>query len=227
MSQLKHLAIIMDGNRRWAKSKGLPISDGHHRGYEKIKEVGKWCLDKGITTLTVYAFSTENWNRDKSEVDYLMNLLHQALITEIEKFNQLGIKLKIIGSQENLSKKLIEAIATAENQTKNNNKGTLNICLNYGGRLEIVEAIKKIIKKQIPIEEIDEKIVTENLWLAGQPDPDLIIRTSGEQRLSGFLTWESVYSELLFIDKYWPDFSQADLEEAIKNYQQRQRRFGK
>jgi len=227
MSQLKHLAIIMDGNRRWAKSKGLPISDGHRWGYEKIKEVGKWCLDKGITTLTVYAFSTENWNRDKSEVDYLMNLLHQALITEIEKFNQLGIKLKIIGSQENLSKKLIEAIATAENQTKNNNKGTLNICLNYGGRLEIVEAIKKIIKKQIPIEEIDEKIVTENLWLAGQPDPDLIIRTSGEQRLSGFLTWESVYSELLFIDKYWPDFSQADLEEAIKNYQQRQRRFGK
>ncbi len=226
MPELKHLAIIMDGNRRWAKKNNLPSFEGHRRGYEKMKEVGKWCIDRNITTLTVYAFSIENWNRNESEINYLMDLLYKALTVEIEEFNKYNIKLKIIGTREKLSEKLIKAIVAAEEKTKNNNKGTLNICLNYGGRLEIVEAVKKIISQKIPINQITEKTISENIWLAGQNDPDLIIRTSGEQRLSGFLTWESVYSEFLFLDKYWPDFSESDLDEAIKDYNNRQRRFG-
>jgi len=226
MPELKHLAIIMDGNRRWAKKNNLPSFEGHRRGYEKMKEVGKWCIDRNITTLTVYAFSIENWNRNESEINYLMDLLYKALTVEIEEFNKYNIKLKIIGTREKLSEKLIKAIVAAEEKTKNNNKGTLNICLNYGGRLEIVEAVKKIISQKIPINQITEKTISENIWLTGQNDPDLIIRTSGEQRLSGFLTWESVYSEFLFLDKYWPDFSESDLDEAIKDYNNRQRRFG-
>lgn len=226
MSELKHLAVIMDGNRRWAKDKGLPSFEGHRQGYDKMKEVGQWCIDRGITTLTVYAFSTENWNREQAEVNYLMDLLYKAVTIEVEEFNKKGIRLKIIGTRERLSEKLVKAIAEAEERTKDNNKGTLNICLNYGGRLEIVEAMKKIMAQGIPAEQITEKTISENIWLAGQADPDLIIRTSGEQRLSGFLTWESVYSEFLFIDKHWPAFSEADLDAAIDDYNNRHRRFG-
>jgi len=226
MSELKHLAVIMDGNRRWAKDKGLPSFEGHRQGYDKMKEVGQWCIDRGITTLTVYAFSTENWNREEAEVNYLMDLLYKAVTTEVDEFNKRGIRLKIIGTRERLSEKLVKAIAEAEERTQNNDKGTLNICLNYGGRLEIVDAVKKIIAKGIPVDQITEKTISENIWLAGQADPDLIIRTSGEQRLSGFLTWESVYSEFLFINKHWPAFSEADLDAAINDYNNRHRRFG-
>jgi len=226
MSELKHLAIIMDGNRRWAKDKGLPSFEGHRHGYDKMKEVGEWCIKRGITTFTVYAFSTENWNRDQAEVDYLMDLLYKAVTTEIEEFNKRGIRLKIIGTRERLSEKLVKAIAEAEEVTKNNDKGTLNICLNYGGRLEIVEAVRKIVAQGIPAEQITEKTISDNIWLSGQSDPDLIVRTSGEQRLSGFLTWESVYSEFLFINKHWPAFSESDLDEVIENYNNRHRRFG-
>jgi undecaprenyl diphosphate synthase len=226
MSELKHLAVIMDGNRRWAKDNGLPSFEGHRHGYDKMKEVGQWCIDRGITTLTVYAFSTENWNRDPEEVSYLMDLLYKAVTTEVEEFSKRGIRLRIIGSRERLSEKMVKAIAEAEEKTKDNDKGTLNICLNYGGRLEIVEAVKKIVAQGIPAEEIKETTISENIWLAGQPDPDLIIRTSGEQRLSGFLTWESVYSEFLFIDKHWPAFSEADLDLAVNDFNNRQRRFG-
>lgn len=226
MSELKHLAVIMDGNRRWAKDSGLPSFEGHRQGYDKMKEVGQWCIDRGITTLTVYAFSTENWNREEAEVNYLMDLLYKAVTTEVDEFNKRGIRLKIIGTRERLSEKLVKAIAEAEERTKDNNKGTLNICLNYGGRLEIVDAVKKITAQGIPADQITEKTISENIWLAGQDDPDLIIRTSGEQRLSGFLTWESVYSEFLFIDKHWPAFSEADLDAAINDYNNRHRRFG-
>lgn len=226
MSKVNHLAIIMDGNRRWAKEHNLPGLEGHRRGYEKLKEVGDWCLARGIKTLTVYAFSTENWHREQAEVDYLMDLLYMAMTTEVAEFNRRGIKLNIIGSREKLSEKLIQAIAEAEAGTKNNAKGVLNICLNYGGRLEIVEAVKKIVGQGVPADSITEKIISDNIWLAGQADPDLIIRTSGEQRLSGFLTWQSVYSELYFCRKHWPDFSEADLDEAIGEYENRGRRFG-
>ncbi len=226
MNKIKHLAIIMDGNRRWAKERGLPAFEGHRRGYEKMKDAGQWCLDRGIEVLTVYAFSRENWNRSQEEVSYLMDLLHKALTLEIKKFNERGIRLRIIGSREKLSKKLVEAIEYAQEQTKNNNKGTLNLAINYGGRLEIVEAVKKAVKDGVNIDTLSEETISQNIWTAGQSDPDLIIRTSGEQRLSGFLTWQSVYSELYFIQKHWPEFSESDLDLAIEEFEKRGRRFG-
>jgi undecaprenyl diphosphate synthase len=223
-----HLGIILDGNRRWAKEKGLPAFEGHRRGYEKLKEVGTWCKEKGVKILTVFAFSTENWDRSKKEVDYLMKLLSQAFEKrDVSRLDKQGIRIKVIGQKEGLSKQLQEKIKKAEEQTKNNKEGIFNLAINYGGRLEIIEAIKKIMRKNINPEKITEEIIGQNIWTAGMPDPDLIIRTSGEQRTSGFLTWQSVYSELYFCKKYWPDFSEKDLDEAFEEYSRRQRRFGK
>jgi undecaprenyl diphosphate synthase len=216
----------MDGNRRWAKDNNLPPFEGHRRGYDKMKEAGQWCIDRGIDILTVYAFSTENWNRSQEEVSYLMDLLHFALTQEVPKFTEIGIRLRVIGSRDRLSDKLCEAIDQAEEATKNNSKGTLNIALNYGGRLEIVEAMKKALAGGIKPQELSEKDISDNIWTAGQSDPDLIIRTSGEQRLSNFLTWQSVYSELLFVKCHWPAFSEKDLDEAIEEFNRRTRRFG-
>ena len=216
----------MDGNRRWAKDNNLPAFEGHRHGYDKMKDAGDWCIKRGIKTLTVYAFSTENWNRAEEEVSYLMDLLHLGLTKEISQFMERGIRLKIIGSRGRLSDKLVKAIDEAEEFTKNNDKGTLNIALNYGGRLEIVEAVKKVLAGGVDPKDIDEKIISDNIWTAGQADPDLIIRTSGEQRLSNFLTWQSVYSELLFVKSPWPAFSEKDLDEAIEEFERRTRRFG-
>lgn len=226
MSQIKHLGIILDGNRRWAKENGLPSFEGHRKGYEKMKEVGVWCIDRGIDILTVYAFSTENWNRAEDEVGYLMDLLYKVVTIEIPEFTRRGIRLRIIGSRDRLSDKLKVAIDKAEEETRNNSKGTLNIALNYGGRLEIVEAVKKAMASGIDPKDINEKAISDNIWTAGQSDPDLIIRTSGEQRLSNFLTWQSVYSELLFVKCHWPAFSEKDLDEAIEEFSRRTRRFG-
>jgi len=226
MFQINHLGIIMDGNRRWAKDNNLPPFEGHRKGYEKMKDVGEWCVKRGVKTLTVYAFSTENWNRAEEEVSYLMGLLYSGLTNEVSQFMERGIRLKIIGSRNRLSDKLVKAINEAEEATENNDKGTLNIALNYGGRLEIVEAVKKAIASGVDPKDIDEKIISDNIWTAGQVDPDLIIRTSGEQRLSNFLTWQSVYSELLFVKCHWPAFSEKDLDEAIEEFSRRTRRFG-
>lgn len=223
---LKHLAIIMDGNRRWAKDQGLPSFAGHQKGYEKLKEVMRWCQKKGVDTLTVYAFSTENWNRSEDEVNFLMTLFHKALTEELDEFHQEGIRLRVIGTRQRLAPKIVQAIAEAEEKTKDNQKGNLNLCINYGGRLEIIEAVKKIVDSGVKSEDITDKLIADNLWMAGQPDPDLIIRTSGEQRLSGFLTWESVYSEFLFLEKHWPDFSETDFDRALENFNNRHRRFG-
>lgn len=216
----------MDGNRRWAKKQGLPPMAGHQKGYDKMKQVGDWCLARGIDFLTVYAFSTENWQRSKKEVDYLMKLLERGLTKELPQFMKKNIRLKIIGSRDKLSISLKQAIKTAEDKTKNNTAGTLNIAVNYGGRLEVVEAVKKIVRRKIPINQISEQTISDYVWTAGEPDPDLIIRTSGEYRLSGFLTWQGVYSELYFTKKFWPDFSERDLDEAILEFNRRTRRFG-
>ncbi|HNS33617.1 MAG TPA: polyprenyl diphosphate synthase, partial [bacterium] len=218
MTKIKHLGIIMDGNRRWAKKRGLPPMAGHQKGYDKMKQVGDWCLARGIDFLTVYAFSTENWQRSKKEVDYLMKLLERGLTKELPQFMKKNIRLKIIGSRDKLSVSLKRAIKTAEDKTKNNTAGTLNIAVNYGGRLEVVEAVKKIVRRKIPINQISEQTISDYVWTAGEPDPDLIIRTSGEYRLSGFLTWQGVYSELYFTKKFWPDFSERDLDEAILEF---------
>ncbi|MFH1597968.1 MAG: polyprenyl diphosphate synthase [Patescibacteria group bacterium] len=218
-----HLGIIMDGNRRWARNRGLPTLEGHRRGYNKVKKVGDWCLDRGIKILTVYAFSTENWNRSKKEVGYLMKLLKKALTDDIQEMHQKNIQVRVIGRVSQLSKDLQKAVRDAVKLTKKNTKGILNIALNYGGRPEIVDAIRKVVRKKVPI---TEAAIADNLYTAGLPDPDLIIRTSGEYRLSNFLTWQASYSELMFIDKHWPAFTEKDLDKAIKEYQKRNRRFG-
>ncbi len=223
-----HIGFIVDGNRRWARAKGLPTFEGHRRGYDKLKKVGKWCKEKGVKILTVYVFSAENWNRSKDEVSYLMRLLKRALSEkEIDHFHKEGVKLQVIGQKERLAKPLQEVIKKAEAKTKKNKEGIFILAISYGGYVDILEAIKKIVKKKIPPEKITEKVVSQNLWTAGLPYPDLIIRTSGEQRLSGFLTWQSAYSELYFYKKHWPDFSEKDLDKALKDYSHRQRRFGK
>ena len=223
-----HLGIIMDGNRRWAKAKGFPSLEGHRRGYDKVKEVGRWCKNRGVKILTVWAFSTENWKRAEKEVKYLMNLLKFAFSKkEIDQLHKDGIKIQVIGQKERLSSGFQKLIEEAEERTKDNKEGILNLAISYGGRADILEAIRKINKKNIPADQITEETVSQNLWTAGLSDPDLIIRTSGELRTSGFLTWQSAYSELYFCKNHWPDFSEKDLDEAFAEYARRQRRFGK
>ncbi len=228
MNQIPHhLAIIMDGNRRWAKKRGLNSFSGHKQGYETFKKIAKKCSGLGIKILKVYAFSTENWKRSKSEVFYLMNLLFNGLSKEINFFQENKIRFNAIGEIEKLPKKLRDLISRIMDCTKDNKNGILNLAINYGGRMEILNAAKKIIKDKINSEELDEKIFENYLFTAGQPDPDLIIRAGGETRLSGFLLWQSAYSELYFSDKLWPDFTENDLKKAIKKFQICQRRFGK
>jgi len=227
MAKLTHLGLIMDGNRRWAKKRGLPTLEGHRRGYNKLKQVTQWCIDARIEILTVYAFSTENWNRKASEVKYLMNLFRYALTKDINEIDNQGARVKIIGQKEKLAPDLLEMIAKAEKQTENNKKLLFNIAISYGGRPDILQAIKKIVKQKIAAEKITEQLISKNLWTEGIADPDLIVRTSGEQRLSNFLTWQSAYSELIFINKHWPEFNQKDLSLIVAEYNHRQRRFGR
>jgi undecaprenyl diphosphate synthase len=224
---VKHLGIILDGNRRWARQHGLPTLEGHRRGYETLKAIGLACLERGIGHLTVFVFSTENWQRGAEEVGYLMDLLFGALTAELGFFQQHGIRLKVLGRRDRLSEKMIAAIDGAELATAGNGRGQLNLCLNYGGRAEIIDAVKAIVAEGRRPEEITEELISSRIWSSVSPEPDLIIRTSGEQRLSGFLTWSGVYSELLFIDIHWPDFDTKTLDAALAGYEQRQRRFGK
>lgn len=220
-----HLGIILDGNRRWAEERGLPVFEGHRQGSEKVKEALTWCKDKGIKMLTLFVFSTENWNRPKPEINFLMNLLKKFFNEKnIRQLNKGGIKVKMIGQLEKLPPSTQDIIKNVENLTEANKEMVLNFALSYGGRAEITEAIKKIMEKKIPIEKINENIISENLLTS---DVDLIIRTGKEQRISNFLIWQAAYSELFFTNKYWPDFSEKDLEEALSNYASRQRRFGK
>ncbi|MDD5606526.1 MAG: polyprenyl diphosphate synthase [Candidatus Pacebacteria bacterium] len=212
----EHLAIIIDGNRRWAKEKNLPSFFGHKKGFDKVEEIGEYAFEKGIKTLTIFAFSTENWNREKKEVNYLMKLLYQAL-KNIKKYNKKGIKIKVVGQIKRLPKKLQEIIKKAETQTKKNEK-ILNLAISYGSKTEIISAIKKASK-------LTEKEIEKNLWV--KSSPDLVIRTGGEYRLSNFLLWQIAYSELYFIKKYWPDFTKKDLDQALIEYSSRSRRFGK
>lgn len=220
-----HLAIIIDGNRRWAKSKGLSSFEGHKKGFDNVNKIRDYCLKKGVKILTLYCFSTENWNRSKLEVKYLMRLLAEAFSSHnIDKFNNNGIKMQVIGQKERLPKFLQKKIKEAEESTKNNKKGIVNLAISYGGRPEIVSAVKKIVEERL---QITEKNINDNLWTKGLPDPDLIIRTSGEQRLSNFMAWQSIYSEFYFPKKHWPDFTEEDIEATFEDYSLRKRRFGK
>jgi len=223
-----HLGIIMDGNRRWAREKGLPVLEGHRRGAKRLKEIGGITLEKGIKVLTVFAFSTENWKRSKMETNYLMQILKQFLNVEnVKELNQKGVRLNIIGEKERLPAKLQKRIEEVEKITSTNKKGILNLAVSYGGRSEIIQAIKKIIREKVSPDKIDEDLINENLWTKGLPYPDLIIRTSGIKRLSNFLTWQTAYSELYFTEKYWPDFTEKELDKALADFSLRQRRFGK
>lgn len=225
-ASLEHLAIIMDGNRRWAKEHGFPALEGHRAGYERMKEAGDWCLDRGIKTLSVFAFSTENWKRSEEEVGWLMDLLEEALTKELASFHQKGVRLKIIGRREGLRPSILRAIDHAEELTKNNTRATFAICLNYGGRLEIVDACRKLVEKGMKAEDIDEKAIQSAMYWPDMPDPDLVIRTSGEERISGFLLWECAYSEFYWCEQHWPDFDEQELDKALEEYATRQRRYG-
>ena len=218
----KHIAIIMDGNRRWAREKGMPISFGHKEGAKTLEKVVRYANKIGIKYITVYAFSTENWKRTTEEVSTLMKLFQSYLDDYSKRANSENIRVKIIGSRDGLSERMKDSIEKCMERTKNNTGITFNIALNYGGRDEIVKAIKNIAQQvkeeKISIEEITEKTVSNSLYTKEQPDPDLLIRTSGEMRLSNFLPWQLAYSEFLFLDK--------DLDEAIEVYQKRNRKFG-
>jgi undecaprenyl diphosphate synthase len=220
----RHLGVILDGNRRWAKANNLPALEGHKKGFEAVKSIVQAVKEKGIKTLTLFCFSTENWNRSKEEVDYLMDIFKKSLSDYFLEFGKENVRIKIIGQKNLFSKDIQSRMEEVERQTQDNNRMTLNLALSYGGRAEIVDAIKKIVKSGIDPDKITEATVKENLWTS---DVDLIIRTGGEQRLSGFLLWQAAYSEFLFVKKYWPEFSQSDLDAALDDYASRQRRFGK
>src|SRR4030043_526536 len=222
-----HLGIIIDGNRRWAKEKGLSSFHGHKKGLDNVEKIMDYCVKKGVKILTLYVFSVENWNRSKKEINYLMRLFVNNLTKKnIKKFNDKGIRFQTIGQKEKLPKLLQEKIKEIEKATKNNKKSILNLAISYGGRPEIIQAIKNIIKKKIPINKINEEIINQNLWTVGLAYPDFIIRTGGEIRLSNFLTWQSAYSELYFTKKYWPEITEKDLDKALDEYNKRERRFG-
>ena len=222
----KHVGIIMDGNRRWAKERNLPTIEGHAKGYEKMKVVGDWFFSQGVKILSVYAFSTENWNRSRMEVNYLMKLMKKALKDDFEEFNSREYRLLISGRIEELPGDLPEICQEAINKTKKNTKGILNICINYGGRAELIDAFKKIVNKNVTADQIHEGMIRKYLYQAELPDPDIIVRTSGEKRISGFQLWQSAYSEFLFLKKYWPDFERSDAEIIINEYSNRKRRYG-
>ena len=228
----KHIAIIMDGNRRWAKSKGLDGSLGHKKGAEVLEEVAKYCNKIGLEALTVYAFSTENWKRTKEEVGAILLLLQMYLDKFLKTADLENIKLRVIGDRENnMPEEIKNKMIKMEERTKNNTGLKFNIAFNYGGRDEIVKATSKfaskVLKGELKVEDITEETVSNNLYTAGLPDPDLLIRTSGELRTSNFLPWQITYSEFLFLDKYWPDFTTKDIDDAIELYSKRHRRVGK
>jgi len=222
-----HVAIILDGNGRWARARGLPRNAGHRAGVENLRPVLEACGEFGIKYLTVYAFSTENWSRPADEVQGLMNILEDVIDRELSELHENGVQLRHLGRLDRLRPALQEKVLNAIEQTKNNNRISLNIAWNYGGRSEMVRAIQKIIEDGVTPVDINEELVSEYLYTAGLPDPDLIIRTSGEQRVSNFLLWQGAYAELYVTPTYWPDFGRDELLDALKDYASRERRFGR
>ena len=226
----KHIAIIMDGNRRWAKAKGKPASFGHKEGAKTLEKIVRYANKIGLQYITVYAFSTENWKRAEDEVKALMLLLQNYLDDYSKRADTENIRVKILGDISALSEGMQKIIIKCMERTKDNTGVTFNIALNYGGRNEILKAVKEIAEEikdeKIDIKDITEEMISNHLYTKNEPDPDLVIRTSGELRLSNFLPWQSVYAELLFIQKNWPDFEEEDLDKAIIEYQKRTRKFG-
>ena len=230
-SNIKHIAIIMDGNRRWAKQNNLETSQGHKKGAEVLETVAKYCNKIGLKYLTVYAFSTENWKRTKDEVGAIMKLLELYLDRFLKTADLENIKLRILGDKEGVPENIRKKMLKMEEKTKDNTGLNFNIAFNYGGRAEIVRATREIsqlvLEGKVKIDEIDEDMISSNLYTYGQDNPDLVIRTSGECRTSNFLPWQTTYSEFLFLEKYWPDFTTDDIDKAIEEYSNRHIRKGK
>lgn len=220
---VKCVGIILDGNRRWAKAKGLPKLEGHRAGKETVKKMVRFVRDCGIKNLVVYAFSTENWNRNKDEVSYLMDLFREAIQKEMSELGKENVRIRFVGQRERFSEDLQKSMDEIEKSTAKNEAVTLWVCLSYGGRAEIVAAANAAASKS---DIITEDILSKNIWTAEMPDPDIIIRTGGEKRLSGFLTWQSVYSELFFTDTLCPDFDKEEFETILAEYRSRKRNFG-
>ena len=228
-----HIGLIVDGNRRFAQVQGMASNEGHNAGSEKLEDFLRWCWRLDIRIVTLYGFSTENYNRSSDEVDYLMDLILRKLrefqVDPVIK--QEGVRINVIGRREDLSPEMIEEVEKIEAMTANHDRFLLNIAISYGGRAEIVDAVKKVVNdvagSKVQVEDIDEDVFEQYLYTEGIRDPDLIIRTSGEERLSGFLLWQSAYSELYFTEVYWPAFRMIDFWRAIRVFQQRERRFGK
>lgn len=226
----RHVAIIMDGNGRWAKARGLPRALGHKEGVEALRRAVEASRELGLTHLSVYAFSTENWNRPPAEIDALFDLLRMFVRRDLERLHRDGVCIRIIGSREGLSEEILGLIDEAMEKTRDNTRLTLNIAFNYGGRGEIVAAMQAIAKGieagHLKAADVNEALISRMLWTAASPDPDLVIRTSGELRLSNFLLWSGAYAELMFMDLWWPDFTRESLEKAIDAFRRRDRRFG-
>lgn len=216
----------MDGNGRWAKARGLPRVSGHRAGTENLRPIIRASAEFGIQYLTLYAFSTENWNRPKAEIEGLMRILSDVIDKEMDELNEEGARLLHIGHLKGLSKTLQEKVRHAIELTKDNQRITIVLAFNYGGRDEIIHAVKNMLKDEVDPEDVDEVLVSQYMFTADIPDPDLVIRTSGERRTSNFLTWQSVYSEWYFPDVYWPDFDKEELRKALEAYNNRERRFG-
>ena len=229
-NKLEHLAIIMDGNGRWAARRGLPRSMGHRKGAEVVKEITRAAGELGIKYLTLYAFSTENWNRSEDEVKTLMGLLRDYLQSDLKEVQQNNVRIRFIGEREMLDADIVRKMAEIEADTLRNTGMTLCIALSYGSRQEIVNAVKKtaaLVKEgDISLNDVDVKLFSDMLYTKDMPDPDLVIRTSGEQRISNYLLWQIAYAEFFFTDVLWPDFNKAELEKAIEKYNSRDRRFG-
>mgnify|MGYP001117290905 CR=1 FL=1 len=222
----RHVAIIMDGNGRWAKERGLPRLAGHRAGTENLRTIIRASAKFGIEYLTLYAFSTENWSRPKAEITGLLHILADVIDKELKELHEEGARLIHIGHLEGLPQKLQEKVRHAIELTKDNSRVNIIIAFNYGGRDEIINAIKNIIRDDIDPEDVDEALVSSYMFTSGLPDPDLVIRTSGELRTSNFLTWQSVYAEWYFPKVYWPDFNEEELRKALEDYSERERRFG-
>jgi undecaprenyl diphosphate synthase len=222
----RHIGYVVDGNRRWAKKHGLPTYEGHLAGYNALKDIAIATLAAGSEYMSAFIFSTENWKRSADEVKGLMGLTLKILTSDIPLFNQYNVRLKVIGSLENVDDKIIKAIANAEAATAENSGGTFSICFNYGGQQEIVDAVKKIVHSKVNEGDITTELIAENLYVPEVPPMDLVVRTSGEMRISNFMLWRAAYSEFIFLEKMWPEMTKDDVAAIIKEYSRRQRRFG-
>ena len=223
----QHIAIIMDGNGRWATKRHMPRSLGHKAGVEALRRTVQLAHDYSVPMLTVYAFSTENWNRPQEEIDALMRLLWETIRSDLERLNREGVRLRHVGRMEGLAPDVQEAIRHMETLTRDNDKLSLNVCFNYGGRAEIVDAVREIVRQGVPAEEITEGLISQHLYTRDLPDPDLVIRTAGEMRISNYLIWQVAYAEYYSTPVLWPDFQREDFVAALEAFAHRKRRFGK